>query len=73
MIYNDSVQENCYFARGIYDWASKGEVDHSDDFNPILTLGLLRVVFRGLLDISEYLGVEENGRERPCSAIPNAG
>ncbi len=64
VIYNDSVQENCYFAREIYDWASKGEVDHSDDFNPIPTLGLLRVVFRGLLDISEYLGVEEDRREK---------
>ncbi|MGN1346999.1 MAG: glycosyl hydrolase family 95 catalytic domain-containing protein, partial [Eubacteriales bacterium] len=34
------------------------------DFNPILTLGLLRSVFRALIDISEYLGKCEERREK---------
>lgn len=64
VIYNDCIHENGYAARGIFDWVDENTPDYSDDFNPILTLGLLRLVFRGLLDISEYLGEDEGRREK---------
>jgi alpha-L-fucosidase 2 len=35
-----------------------------DDFNPILSLGLVRMVFRLVLDMSEYIEVDEKRREK---------
>ena len=64
VIYNDCIHENGYAAKGVLDWVDEDTPDYSDDFNPILTLGLLRLVFRGLLDISEYLGEDADRREK---------
>lgn len=46
------------------DWATADTPDYSDDFNPILSLGLLRMVFKALLDISDYLGTDQDRREK---------
>ena len=64
VIYNDCVHENSILILRWQKKSTEGFQDHSDDFNPILTLGLLRLVFRGLLDISEYLGEDEGRREK---------
>ncbi|RAP76849.1 glycosyl hydrolase family 95 catalytic domain-containing protein [Paenibacillus montanisoli] len=41
------------------DWLQEFE-----DMNPILTLGLLRAVFKGLLDMSNELGLDVNRRDK---------
>lgn len=64
VIQNDSIHENPASARGVFDWADDNVPDHSDDCNPILSLGLLRTLFRGLLDICETFGLETEKREK---------
>jgi len=65
VIYNDCIHENSRMAERVFpDWDVSMLEDHSDDFNPILSLGLIRLVFKGLLDVSEYLGVDEERREK---------
>ena len=64
VVYKDCIHENSALARGVLDWADNDVTDYSSDMNPILTLGLLRVVFKGLLDISTYLGAECGRREK---------
>lgn len=61
VIYNDCIHENPASGYGGYDWIGENPPDYSDDFNPILTLGLLRILFKTLLDVSEYLG-DDNER-----------
>ena len=50
VIYQDCIHEN--------------GSDRPEDFNPILTLGLLRIVFRGLLDITDYLNVQKKRQDK---------
>lgn len=64
VIYNDCIHENGAAAKGACDWVSDDTPDYSDDFNPILSLGLLRQFFQGMLDISECLKVHEERREK---------
>ena len=64
VIYNDCIHENPASGLGVYDWVGEEPLDFSEDFNPILTLGLLRVLFQTLLDISEYLGIGNEHREK---------
>jgi hypothetical protein len=56
--FNDCIHENGFLANKVPGWNWGGQVDYSDDCNPILGLGLIRMVFRGLLDISRELGDE---------------
>ena len=63
VIYNDCIQENPAAGLGVYGWVGENPPDFSSDFNPILTLGLLKVLFRALLDITEYLGAENEDIE----------
>lgn len=64
VIYNDCIHENSAAAIGIADWVSPDTPDYSDDFNPILSLGLVRLVFKGLLDMSEYLHTDADRRAK---------
>ena len=64
VIYCDCIHENGAAAKGVLDWVSDDAPDYSSDFNPILTLGLLRSVFGALFDISEYLEVEPERRQK---------
>ena len=61
--YNDCIHENVYAGRKVFDWA-KNAPDYSDDFNPILSLGLIRMVFRGMLDVSDFLGINGEKKEK---------
>jgi hypothetical protein len=55
--YNDCIHENSHVAKRIDNWAfGYDPVDYSDDCNPILSLGLIRMVFTGLLDLNRELG-----------------
>jgi len=63
VIYNDCIHENAAAGKGVFDW-SENIPDYSDDFNPILTLGLVRCVFKGILEMSEFLGLDEKRREK---------
>jgi hypothetical protein len=56
-VFNDCIHENGFLA----GW---GSVDYSDDCNPLLSLGLIRMVFRGLLDISRELGDKNPAAEK---------
>ncbi|MDR2136558.1 MAG: hypothetical protein LBO76_08085 [Treponema sp.] len=55
-IFNDCIHENSFLANKVRGWNWGAAVDYSDDCNPVLSLGLVRMVFRGLLDISRELG-----------------
>jgi hypothetical protein len=59
--YNDSVHENSSLAKRVgWTWGDNWP-DYSDDCNSILSLGLIRMVFKGLLDLSHELG-DDNPR-----------
>lgn len=64
VICNDCIQENPAAGLGVYGWVGENPPDYSSDLNPLLTLGLLRVLFRALLDITEYMDADrpENAR-----------
>lgn len=64
VIYNDCIHENGAVAKGVFDWVDENTPDYSDDFNPILTLGLLRNLFKGLIDMSETLDTCKERREK---------
>lgn len=64
VIYNDCIHENPASGLGVHDWVGDHPDDFSDDFNPILTLGLLRVLFRTLLDICDYLDITDEHVEK---------
>ena len=64
VIYNDCIHENSAAGRPYYTWVDKDLKDYSDDMNPILSLGLLRTVFKGIIDMSELLGKDEDRREK---------
>lgn len=65
VIYNDCIHENVYGGREVFDWARNDPApDYSSDFNPILSLGLVRMVFRGMLDVSDFLGVNADQMEK---------
>jgi hypothetical protein len=55
-VINDCIHENGF----AFGWGS----DHSDDCNSLLSLGLIRMVFRGLLDMSRELGDENPAAEK---------
>jgi hypothetical protein len=55
-IFNDCIHENGFLAAKVPDWNWGGQTDYSGDCNPLLSLGLVRMVFKGLLDLSRELG-----------------
>ncbi|MDR0731136.1 MAG: hypothetical protein LBF63_05650 [Treponema sp.] len=55
-IFNDCIHENGFLANKVAGWDWGVQVDYAADCNPLLSLGLIRMVFRGLLDISRELG-----------------
>lgn len=58
VVRDDCIHENQKAALGVFDWCDENTPDDSGQCNPLITLGLLRMLFRGLLDISQYLGLE---------------
>ncbi|WP_018756477.1 glycosyl hydrolase family 95 catalytic domain-containing protein [Paenibacillus terrigena] len=60
-IYRDAIHEvpTCEDSHANDDWLQDFE-----DMNPILSLGLIRTVFKGLLDMSEALGLDSERREK---------
>lgn len=62
VIYNDCIHENGAAAKNAFDWVDDDCIDYRDDFNPILTLGLLRAIFKGALDMSTLLNADANRR-----------
>lgn len=56
VIHNDCIHENGALVQGLVDWADGNEKDYGDDCNPVLSLGLLRTLFRGLIDMGILLG-----------------
>ncbi len=64
VIYNDCIHENAYEFGQAWGYYPEGLVDYSDDFNPVVSLGLVRMVFTALLDITAYLGKCDGRREK---------
>jgi hypothetical protein len=54
--YNDCAHENAILANKIPEWNWGAEKDYSNDCNPVVSLGLIRMVFKGLLDLHQELG-----------------
>jgi hypothetical protein len=52
--FNDCIHENHFLANEVLEW-NGGTIDYSGDCNPIVSLGLIRMVFKGLLDMSREL------------------
>ena len=63
VIENDCIHENGALASRAGLWNSH-EPDYSDDFNPIVSLGLVRMLMRGMLIMSEALNVDSSRREK---------
>lgn len=66
VIYRDAIHENEAAGKGVFTWVKDQAPDYSEDKNPLLSLGLLRALFRGLIDISQLL--EENQSSLPTWA-----
>jgi len=64
VIHNDCVNENIYAGIGIYDWATPDARDTSNDFNPIISLALIRLIMKTLIDICEYVGINDDHLEK---------
>lgn len=61
VIYRDAVHE-------VPSWSDSHTDDEwmkgFEDMNPILSLGVVRMLFKGILDISRELSIDENRREK---------
>jgi len=64
VIYNDCIHENSAEAVGVLPGMPEDIPDYRDDFNPILSLGLVRAVFRGALDVARYLDCDRDKWEK---------
>lgn len=64
VIRNDCVFENQAAARGVFDWADENTPDDGGQCNPLLSLGLIRMLLRGLLDICRECGIQSPEREQ---------
>lgn len=62
VIDNDCIHENGYYANEL--GGKSKDPDYSDDFNPILSLGLVRMLMRGILQMSEMLAADADRREK---------
>ncbi len=61
--YNDCIHENSALAKHLFSWA-KNEKDYSDDFNPILTLALLRTTLSALIFMCDRLNVDTSLKQK---------
>jgi len=58
VIYNDCIHEEEYYT-------GKDFVPHNyNDFNPILELGFIRMLFKNIIEVSEVLGLDEDRRAK---------
>ncbi len=64
VIYDDSFGE-------VGPWQGKGWDKRYGDFNPIVSLGLLRVFFRAMIDISQDLNRDERRRRQWSHILAN--
>lgn len=64
VVERDCIHENQAAARGVFSWADENTPDDGDHRNPLITLGLLRMLFQGLLDVCGECGIQapEQGR-----------
>lgn len=60
VIYNDAIHEVPFY---IENFDPHGKESHMNDFNPILSLGLLRTVVKCVLDMSCELGIDSDRRK----------
>lgn len=58
VIYNDCIHEEPYYSGRNF------KPEHYNDFNPILELGFIRMLFSTIIAVSETLGVDEDRREK---------
>lgn len=58
VVEKDCIHENQAAAIGVFDWADENTPDDGNHRNPLITLGLLRMLFRGLLDICRECGID---------------
>lgn len=63
VVENDCIHENGYLAGRHEPWKNTS-TDFSDDFNSLLSLGLVRMLMKGLLNMSEFLGEDEDRRAK---------
>ena len=61
VIYNDAIHEVDFWRD---DFDPKTTPNHIDDFNPILSLGAIRMTLKCLLDMVNTLGIEEEKVEK---------
>lgn len=60
----DCIREDQMAAKGVFDWVNEDTLDESWYVNPILSLGLIRMLLSALLDITDALGVETEEKRR---------
>lgn len=58
VVENDCIHENQAAAIGVFDWADENTPDDGGHRNPLITLGLLRMLFRGLMDLCRACGID---------------
>lgn len=68
VVYNDAVHEVPYY---IKNFDPHGKNSYANDFNPILTLGLLRTVVKCALDMSKELGIDADRRKKWDDILEN--
>lgn len=57
VIYNDAAHEVPFYAP---NFDPHGKTSHMNDFNPIVSLGLLRTVIKCLIDMANELGIDSD-------------
>lgn len=58
VVENDCIHENQAAAAGVFDWADENTPDDGGHRNPLITLGLLRMLFRGLTELCRACGID---------------
>lgn len=64
VIYRDSAHENGSLGFGFIDWVGEDTPDTGDDFNPIVSMGLLRGALRCLMDLCDEFAIRDENREK---------
>ena len=59
-----SYNDNCFeVGPWIRDKYWRNDIDHGD-VNPVITLGLLKVFFKGIIDVSNFLDIDKDKQEK---------